>query len=110
MTEHKKLLTLGNQQGVVEREVGGGTGWLGDRHRGVTWQDEYWVLFCKLANWTAIKNKFIIKKRNNNGQIYDYIRKNPGNKSVKEKTNNFDFERKIWIDLSKLCMEKETEL
>ena len=28
--EHQRLLTLGNEQGVVEREVGGG--FLGDRH------------------------------------------------------------------------------
>ena len=28
-TEHERLLTLGNQQGVVEREVGGGVGVTG---------------------------------------------------------------------------------
>ena len=26
VTEHERLLTLGNEQGVVEREVGGGLG------------------------------------------------------------------------------------
>ena len=30
---------------------------------GGTWWDEHWVLFCMLANWTRIKNKFIIKKK-----------------------------------------------
>ena len=34
VTEHERLLTLGNEQGVVEREVGRGWGWLGDRHWG----------------------------------------------------------------------------
>ena len=28
-TEHERLLTLGNEQGVVEREVGGGVGVTG---------------------------------------------------------------------------------
>ena len=31
-TEHEILLTLGNEQGVVEGEVGRGLGRLGDRH------------------------------------------------------------------------------
>ena len=31
-TKHERLLTLGNEQGVVEGEVGGGMGWLGDGH------------------------------------------------------------------------------
>ena len=31
-TEHGRLLTLGNEQGVVEREVGGGLGQLCDGH------------------------------------------------------------------------------
>ena len=29
VTEHDRLLTLGNEQGVVEREVGGGVGVTG---------------------------------------------------------------------------------
>ena len=29
---------------------------------GSTWRDEHWVLFCILANWTTIQNKFIFKK------------------------------------------------
>ena len=33
-TEHERLLTLGNELGVVEREVGRGWGWLGDGHWG----------------------------------------------------------------------------
>ena len=32
VTEHERLLTLGNEQGVVEREVGRGWGLLGDGH------------------------------------------------------------------------------
>ena len=31
-TEHERLLTLGNELGVVEGEVGGGWGSLGDGH------------------------------------------------------------------------------
>ena len=58
-TGHKRHLTLGNKQGVMEGEVGGGWGWLGDRHWGGTWWDEHWVLFYMLANWIPIKNKFI---------------------------------------------------
>ena len=34
MTKHERHLTLGNEQGVVEREVGRGLGWLGDGHWG----------------------------------------------------------------------------
>ena len=34
VTEHERLLTLGNEQGVVELEVGGRLGWLGDGHWG----------------------------------------------------------------------------
>ena len=30
---------------------------------GGTWQDEHWVLFCMLVNWTPIKNKFIKKRK-----------------------------------------------
>ena len=34
-TEHERLLTLGNEQGVVEREVGGGGGdWVMGTERG----------------------------------------------------------------------------
>ena len=32
MTKHERLLTLGNEQGVEEGEVGGGMGRLGDGH------------------------------------------------------------------------------
>ena len=42
-TEHERLLTLGNEQGIVEGEVGGGWGdWVTGTERG-TW-DEHWVL------------------------------------------------------------------
>ena len=33
-TEHERHLTLGNEQGGVERQVGRGWGWLGDGHWG----------------------------------------------------------------------------
>ena len=33
-TEHERLITLGNELGGVEGEVGGGWGWLGDGHWG----------------------------------------------------------------------------
>ena len=32
VTKHERLLTLGNEQGAVEREVGRGWGRLGDGH------------------------------------------------------------------------------
>ena len=33
-------------------------------HTYIQWNiSEHWVLFCMLANWTPIKNKFIIKKK-----------------------------------------------
>ena len=32
VTKHERLLTLGNEQGVVEREMGRGMGCLGDGH------------------------------------------------------------------------------
>ena len=41
-----RLLTLGNEQGVMEGEVV--EGW-GDRVMG-TWRDEHWVLCYMLAN------------------------------------------------------------
>ena len=47
----------------MEGEEGGGGGEWVTGIEGATWRDEYWVLFCMLANWTPIKNKFIIKKR-----------------------------------------------
>ena len=34
VTEHERHLTLENEQGVVEEEVGRGMGCLGDRRRG----------------------------------------------------------------------------
>ena len=34
VTKHERHLTLGNEQGVVEREVGGGLRWLSDGHWG----------------------------------------------------------------------------
>ena len=41
VTKHERHLTLGNERGVVEGEVGRGLGWLGDGHWGV-----------HLARWT----------------------------------------------------------
>ena len=34
VTKHERHLTLGNEQGVVEGEVSGMLGWLGDGHWG----------------------------------------------------------------------------
>ena len=48
-TEHERLQTLGNEQGVVEREVVGGWGdWVMGPERGIWW-DEHWVLCNMLA-------------------------------------------------------------
>ena len=63
VTKHERHLTLGNEQGVVEGEVGGD--WC-DRvmvTEGGTWQDEHWVLCYMLAHWTPIKN---LKKNEKN--------------------------------------------
>ena len=44
VTKHERLLTLGNEQGVVEREVGGGWGdCMMGTEEGTGW-DEHWVL------------------------------------------------------------------
>ena len=44
VTEHERLLTLGNVQGVVEGEVGGGwSDWVMGTEGGTGW-DEHWVL------------------------------------------------------------------
>ena len=59
-TEHERLITLGNEQGVVEREVGGGLGDCVTGTEGGTWLDERWVLYYMLANRTPIKNTFIL--------------------------------------------------
>ena len=50
VTEREKHLTLGNEQGVVEREVGGRLGdWVMGTERG-TWWDKHWELCYMLAN------------------------------------------------------------
>ena len=50
MTESERLLTLGNEKGVVEREVLGGLGdWVMGTEWG-TWWDDHWVLCYMLAN------------------------------------------------------------
>ena len=61
VTEHERLLTLENKQGVMEGKVGGGMGWLGDEWG--TWWDEHWVICYMLANWTPIKKIIKEKKR-----------------------------------------------
>ena len=58
------------------RDLGGGGEWMTGTEGG-TWRDEHWVLFCMLANWTPIKNKFIIKKRKNSGQATEHRSNNP---------------------------------
>ena len=50
-TEHERLLTLGIEQEVVEREVGRGMGWLGDGHWGghlIGWALGYMLYVGKL--------------------------------------------------------------
>ena len=50
MTELERLLTLGNEQGVMEREVGGGWGDLVTGIEGGNLRDKHWVLYYMLAN------------------------------------------------------------
>ena len=55
-TEHERLLTLGNELGVVEGVAGGSGGdWVTGTEGGIWW-DEHWVLCYMLANGTPIKN------------------------------------------------------
>ena len=62
VTEHERLLTLGNELGVVEREVGGGLGdWVTGTEGGIS-RDEHWVICYMLANRTPIKKCTINKK------------------------------------------------
>ena len=50
VTKHERHLTLGNKQGVVEREVGGGWGdWVMGTEGGIGW-DEHWVLYVGKSN------------------------------------------------------------
>ena len=65
VTVHERLVTLRNEQGVVDWEVGGCMWWLGDGHWGGTWWDEYWVFCYMLANGTQIKNIQITEKKSN---------------------------------------------
>ena len=50
VTKHERHLTLGNEQWVVEGEVGGGWGdWVMGTEGG-TCRDEHWVLCYMLEN------------------------------------------------------------
>ena len=60
-TEHERFLTLGNDQGVVEGEVGGGWGYWVTGTEGGACRYEHWVLCYMLANRTPIK-KYTKKK------------------------------------------------
>ena len=50
VTEQERLLTLGNEQGVVEGEGAAGWGDWVTGTEGGPWQDEHWVLCYMLAN------------------------------------------------------------
>ena len=49
-TEHERLLTLGNEQRVVEDNVAGGWGDWVTGSEGDIGRDEHWVLCYMLAN------------------------------------------------------------
>ena len=55
------LITVLKRTRGSGREVGRGTGWLGDKHWGGHLTDEHWVLCCMLANRTPIE-KYTKKK------------------------------------------------
>ena len=74
-TEHERLLTLGNEQGVVEGEVGGTMGWLGDRHWG-----------GHLMGW-ALGIILYVGKSNSNDKIYK-------KESINALGNQYDF----WVE------------
>ena len=61
VTEHERLPTLGNEQGVVEKEVGRGLGWLGDGH----WRGHLmgWTLGVILYVGNLSSNKKNIQKK-----------------------------------------------
>ena len=50
VTKHERCLTLGNEQGVVEGDLGGSMGVWVMGIEGGTWRDEHWVLCYMLAN------------------------------------------------------------
>ena len=55
VTQYERLLTLINEEGLVEAEVGwAGGDWVMGTEGG-TWRDEHWVICCMLANGTPIK-------------------------------------------------------
>ena len=49
-------------------EVGGGGEWVMGTEEG-TWQDEHWVLFCMLVNWTPIKINLLLKNKFQEGLV-----------------------------------------
>ena len=49
MTEHERLLTLENEQGVEGWWAGGWGNWVTDTEEGTGW-DEHWMLYYMLAN------------------------------------------------------------
>ena len=52
----------GNEQGVVEREMGGELGWLGDGHWGGHLTEWALGVILYVGKSDTNKNKFIIKK------------------------------------------------
>ena len=63
-TEHERLLTLGNELGVVEGEEGGGWGWVGDGHWGGYLTGWALGVILYVGKLNTNKNYFI--KNNNN--------------------------------------------
>ena len=62
-TNHERLLTLENKQGVVEgRWVGGWDDWVTGTEGG-TWWVEHWVLHYMLANQIPEKTTYNKKKK-----------------------------------------------
>ena len=55
VTKHERLLTLGNERGVVEGEADRGWGDWVTGSEGNTGQEKHWVLYSMLANRTLIK-------------------------------------------------------
>ena len=68
--EHERLLTLGSEQGVVEEEVGGGWGWLGDGNWGGHLAG--WALGVILYVGKSNSNKNLYRKKNSPMHIFGH--------------------------------------
>ena len=75
-TKPERLLILGNEQGLVEGEVGGGMGWLGDGH----WAGH-------VTGW-ALRVMLYVGKSNSNKKKYKKKRRYQKKENISETPNS----------------------